>query len=75
MKCPQFDAEKEVRCPFYAWHEKLSVNCEGIGEAANLTMLFRSAPKREGYMLSRCAERYKKCPVYILLMEQKYPDA
>ena len=75
MRSSQLDETKEVLCPFYAWHEKQRISCEGIGEASFLGMQFRSRANREGYMLSKCAAQYKKCPVYALLMEQKYPDA
>ena len=75
MRTGKLDDTKDVLCPFYAWHEKQRVNCEGIDGAVNLGMLFKTELQREGHMLSRCGAQYKKCPVYKLLMQQKYPDA
>lgn len=67
--------EADVLCPFYKWHERQRVNCEGVSGGSILGQQFASGGLRERFMLEKCAEAYKTCPVYGLLIEKKYPEA
>ena len=65
----------DVLCPFYQWHDKLRINCEGMDSDTFLAQQFKNCERRERFMLKKCGDKYSSCPVYTLLIEKKYPDA
>ena len=75
MRSGQLGDAADVVCPFYKWHERQRINCEGLDGRSTIGQQFASCRTRERFMLDKCAEAYKTCPIYGLLIDKKYPEA
>lgn len=75
----------DAKCPFYQCDDGHGyISCEGIKNATNIKVSFHLTEKREEpwhekeelrkYFYKYCAEDYKYCPVFKMIMAEKYPD-
>lgn len=64
-----------VQCPFFKEDDgKLSIICEGFGDARYLKQMYYNKAQYEKQMTSYCCEHYGMCEVYRLIMATKYDE-
>ena len=64
-----------VQCPFYKEDDgKLSITCEGFGDARYLKQRFYNKAQYEKQMSVFCCGNYRRCEVYRLIMATKYDE-
>lgn len=66
----------DVRCPFYLSDSRAERNlsCEGYGEQAKVTNIFRTVEQKDRHMGLYCVGRFERCPMYKCIYEAKYRD-
>ena len=66
----------DVRCPFYLSDSRAERNlsCEGYGEQAKVTNIFRTVEQKDRHMGLYCVGRFERCPMYRRIYEAKYSD-
>lgn len=64
----------QVKCPLYLTDDKFAytLTCEGYHESHVLLTRFRDAERKYKHMVKRCASNYKECPIYKLVLEERY---
>jgi len=75
MRICENDDKVLVTCPFYKWHERKRVSCEGMSEGRSFGQQFSSEMMCTRYLVTKCSSEYKLCPIYTMLMREKYPEA
>lgn len=75
---------QKVLCPFYEAHNhgsgnKITITCEKIRENMGFDirnqLLFADNAQRKDYMEIFCMDRYKGCPYYRAIYNQKYKES
>lgn len=70
---PRTSNEASIQCPFYKTITTKNINCEGVTETCNLSLMFISSEEKELYRRLYCERQYKDCKVCKML-ESKYDD-
>ena len=60
-----------VKCPFYKRNDTKKVCCEGLEEGSQIVVEYDSKNKFKEKIRKNCAENYKECEVYQMIL-QKY---
>ena len=64
-----------VRCPFYRYHSKRAIGCEGMTDTMTISLGFQHGADREQHMsIFCCSQRYDYCEIYDAVLRAKYPD-
>lgn len=63
-----------VRCPFYRGidTEHFYIGCEGITDQAVTKIQWHGKKAMADYMDSFCCDKYRNCPVFIMINNSKY---
>lgn len=66
----------DVKCPFYKDIDKkvLKIKCEGITDDCSLHLCFYNLDAETYHISLYCNERYRECPIYRMLMRDKYDE-
>lgn len=63
--------QADVQCPFYKYDDGTRrVTCEGIIDNSSLALIFHNKADYEIQMTVFCCEHYKKCEIYMMLIEK-----
>lgn len=64
----------QVKCPFYITDDLFAktLTCEGCSEDHLLSTRFSSYEAKNKHMAAKCAKNYKLCPIYKLVMDERY---
>lgn len=67
--------QTSVICPFYKHDngQKHKITCEGLIDDSCITLTFQKRNDYKIQITTFCCEHYKKCEVYNMLMNAKYP--
>ena len=68
--------QTSVLCPFYNndYGPKHKITWEGIVDGSCIALIFQKRNDYKIHITTFCCKHYKKCEVYNVLMNAKYPD-
>jgi hypothetical protein len=72
--CGPIIRSAQVKCPLYITDDKFArtLTCEGYDEVSVLLTRFRDYKPKYNHMKKRCAGTYKECPIYKLVLNERY---
>lgn len=65
-----------VLCPFYLMNdtERKQIGCEGVVEKSTIKQTWNNKKDFDVHFWKHCCKRYEQCPVYKMLMMEKYDE-
>jgi hypothetical protein len=63
--CDMGNKDKNIVCPFYKWHDKHHIVCEGVNDENVINLVFNDPKARRDYKMVYCRdiELYKSCRI------------
>ena len=65
-------AQRNVKCPFFRGDSATTVKCEGPFDGSKVILVLSEGARKHEEIF--CAEHYRKCEIYRMVMEAKYEE-
>lgn len=65
-----------VKCPFYRYDKQdlKKITCEGVAPNSTISQVWKNKKGFATQIEQVCCDNYEECPIYKLLMQEKYPE-
>lgn len=63
-----------ILCPFYRYHNKIVIGCEGFTDACTINAHFDNQDAHDIQLNVFCCGKYKNCEIYRMVYAAKYAE-